>query len=301
MKKILALSTRLLLGGLLVINVIVTEGQPSSSSEEMSEVHQHIIKSKINGVTYHLSVSLPKHYSSMKDLRYPVLYYLDGNVTFPIAFGTRVILDWTGEIEDVIIVGVGYSKLSIIPLMTSRWTDYTPSSNVKTDSSFLGPIGVPAGSLTSGGGPVFLNVLRKEIFPFIETQYKTTDDRGIAGNSFGGLFAGYCLISAPDLFHRYGINSPSFWWDNGYMFPLEKSFSKGNRFLNANVFMSVGSLEGEWMVPKMIAFADSLKHHNYNGLTLTTQLFDNETHVSVIPASISRTLRVLYGVKEKKK
>jgi len=49
-----------------------------------------------------------------------------------------------------------------------------------------------------------LNVLRNEIIPFIDKKYKTTTDCGISGQSFGGLFAGYCLFSAPDLFNRLG-------------------------------------------------------------------------------------------------
>ena len=60
--------------------------------------------------------------------------------------------------------------------------------------------------------------------------------------------------------------------------------------------MSVGSLEGE-MVKLMTDFADSLKTHHYKGLTLNQQIFENENHMSVIPASISRTLRVLYPKK----
>jgi predicted alpha/beta superfamily hydrolase len=141
--------------------------------------------------------------------------------------------------------------------------------------------------------------MKNEIIPFVEKKYKTNGDRGIAGHSLGGLFTAYCLLSEPDLFHRYGINSPSFWWDKNKMFEMEKAFSEKNKNLNAQVFISVGSREGESMVPKMTAFADSLKIHNYNGLILTSQIFDNETHFSVLPSSISRTLRVLYGVKRK--
>lgn len=80
---------------------------------------------------------------------------------------------------------------------------------------------------------------------------------------------------------------------------MENSFVNKNRDLNAKIFISAGSLEPESMVPDMIAFADSLKNRNYKGLTLTSQIFDNETHLSVLAAMISRTIRVLYGVKSK--
>jgi predicted alpha/beta superfamily hydrolase len=115
--------------------------------------------------------------------------------------------------------------------------------------------------LSTGGGPTFLSTFRNEIIPFIDKQYLTTYDRGIFGHSGGGLFAAYCLLTASDLFQRFGIFSPSFWVKNGEMFTLEKSFSNHNNTLNAKVFITVGSLEGD-MVTLMTSFADSLKRHN---------------------------------------
>jgi predicted alpha/beta superfamily hydrolase len=84
---------------------------------------------------------------------------------------------------------------------------------------------------------------------------------------------------------------------DGEMFTMEKSFSKHKNTLNAKVFITVGSLEGD--VTLMMSFADSLKRHNYEGLILTQQIFEDETHFSVWTASLSRGLRVLYGDKKK--
>ena len=149
--------------------------------------------------------------------------------------------------------------------------------------------------MKSGGAADFLKVIRTEIIPLIEKQYRINGDRGIAGHSFGGLFATYCLFSASDIFNRFGINSPSYWWNDKHMFKVEKSFAAQHQTLEARVFMSVGSLEGRSMTPVMTDFADSLKSRNYKGLKLTTHVFEDENHMSVVPAMISRTLRVLYG------
>ena len=81
------------------------------------------------------------------------------------------------------------------------------------------------------------------------------------------------------------------------MFEMEKTFSEHNQSLPVKVFMSVGRMEGNSMTPVMTAFADSLKSRNYKGLNLSTHIFEDETHMSVVPAMISRTLRVLYGIK----
>ncbi len=288
---------------LLVISNYELMGQ-TNSIPTINQKQELILKSKINGTTYHLNISLPQHYSSKDTTHYPALYMLDGGYTFPIAHSARTALDMFSDLEDVIIVGIEYEwEQSLTPWFTERTRDYTPTKNVNFDNdpTYLNIFGLTKGSLISGGGPVFLNVIRKEIIPLIDKEYKTTSERGISGHSFGGLFAGYCLFEAPDLFDRFGINSPSFWWDNKKMFEMEKTFSEHNQSLPVKVFMSVGSMEGSYegnsMTSLMTAFADSLKSRNYKGLNLSTHIFVDETHMSVVPAMISRTLRVLYGIK----
>jgi predicted alpha/beta superfamily hydrolase len=273
--------------------------QAQSSELLINQVQEHILKSKINGNTYHLFVSLPMHYSPLDTIHYPVLYLLDGNYFFPVANAARTMLDFDNEIEQVIIVGIGYSwEYSIEPWTYGRMTDYIPFKDIKIDTSSFWTSFVNGRPLSTGGGPAFLNTLRNEIIPFIDKQYTTTLDRGIFGHSGGGLFATYCLLTTPHLFQRFGIFSPSFWVKDKEMFTMEKSFSNHENILHAKVFITVGSLEGN-MVKLMTSFADSLKRHNYEGLNLTQHIFEDETHFSVWTASLSRGLRVLYGYKKK--
>jgi uncharacterized protein len=266
---------------------------------DMLKMTGNYVKSTINGKTYQLFVSLPKKYNPHDTTRYPVLYFLDGYYSFPIIAPTHVALDYENGIENVIIVSIADSVLGLSKWYLSRLTDLTPSFNASDDSSVLAQMDLPPGIIKSGGGADFLKTLRADIIPSIDKQYKTTNDRGIAGHSLGGLFAAYCLVTAPDLFNRYGINSPSFWWDKKKIFAMEKSFSEKNKSLKARVFMSAGSLE-VGIVPDMNSFADSLKKHNYEGLEISSNIFDNETHSSVIPAMISRNLRALYSYSDSK-
>lgn len=259
----------------------------------------HVLESQINGITYKLEVSLPLHYSADDTLRYPVLYILDGIVGFPIAHSERSAMDSTRRLEDVIIVGIEYDVDRIIAqarTLANRYKDFTISNNpaMDNDPERLNLFGLNEGDMSSGGASDFLDVLKNEILPFIDAEYKTTGDRGITGHSLGGLFVSYALFKAPDLFSRYGINSPSLWWGSGEIFNIEKSFSEQHQDLSAQVFLSVGSMEDESMTSGMTAFADSLNSRNYDGLKLTAHIFEDEDHMSVIPAMISRTLSVLY-------
>lgn len=154
---------------------------------------------------------------------------------------------------------------------------------------------IPQEKLKSGGAELFLNTLQKDLMLFINKNYKTTNNVGLSGHSLGGLFAGYCLIKKPELFKSYGINSPSFWWNNNEIVAIENTFAKQNTTISANVFFSAGALEGEMMIAPMTAFMNALKSHNYQGLRITSQIFEGESHLTVVPACSSRTLKVLFG------
>jgi predicted alpha/beta superfamily hydrolase len=148
--------------------------------------------------------------------------------------------------------------------------------------------------MKSGGAPAFLQTLSSDIIPYVESHYKTNSNRGLFGHSLGGMFAAYCLLTAPDLFQEYSINSPSLWWDNGKLMAMEKAFVTDRRDLTVRIFMSVGALEGPPMVSPLTDFAEVLQAHYPNTL-ITKQVFENETHVSVVASASSRTLKVLYG------
>lgn len=280
--------------------VVFTSTAQTSSIPVINQKQEHVLKSKIDGTTYYLSVSLPMHYSKTDTTHYPVFYILDGGITFPVAHAARTAMDAFGELEDVIIVSIEYDwNQSLSPWMTGRWKDFTPSKDEKMDSNpgYLNGFGLKPGDLSSGGAPTYLEVIKKEIIPLIDKNYKTNNDRGIYGHSLGGLFATYCLLTEPGLFQRYGINSPSLWWNKKEMFKLEKSVSEKNNFLHAKIFMSVGGNEGKMMVEVMNSFADSLRN-DFKDIEITSHVFEDEDHMSVMPANISRTLKVLYGKKE---
>jgi predicted alpha/beta superfamily hydrolase len=269
----------------------------SYAQSEMS--NEHIVKSNFNGKSYQLNVSLPKSYSKLDTLHYPVLYVLDGKFSYHSFNSIREVLDLAREIKDVIIVAIEGEGTTDADWFASRYADFTPSNLPQADTQWAKMMNIPEGKLKSGGAELFLNTLQKDLMPFIDKNYKTTTKQGISGHSLGGLFAGYCLIKKPDLFKNYGINSPSFWWNNNEMVTIENTCAKENTTISANVFFSAGALEGDMMISPMNAFMNALKSHNYKGLQITSHIFEDETHISVVAACSSRTLKVLFGANVK--
>lgn len=259
------------------------------------EIKIHSIKSTFNNKTYELCVSLPKNYSKQDTVHYPVLYVLDGKFSCNYMGSVREVLDLGKEIKDLIIVSIDDSCTTDADWLASRNNDFTPSSMPQIDTLTSKIMNIPEGKLKSGGAELFLSTLQNDLIPFIEKHYKTNSDRGLSGHSLGGLFAGYCLLKKPELFKRYGINSPSFWWNNSEMVRNENDYAGHHQELTAKVFFSVGACEDANMLASFNAFTNAIKSHNYKGLSMTVKIFDGETHLSVVPACSSRTLKVLYG------
>jgi len=281
---------------LLLIFSNTSFGQKLEPKERIVEP-DHTISSSLMGKDYQLYMSFPKSYSTKDTISYPVLYVLDGSIAFPSIKGTKNALDLYGnEIEDVIIVGIG-SGFNTRSWFISRAYDYTTSIDTASDRIMEKQYGVPEGTLKSGGAEEFLKCLKTEIIPFIDKHYKTNTDRGISGHSFGGLFAAWCLINSDGYFTRFGISSPSLWWDNGKLLnqgAIQFTNNKTWELPPSKVFICVGKNEGN-MVPLMEKFKSYLETADYENIDLIWQIFDGESHLSVWPASISKTITTLYG------
>lgn len=262
------------------------------SGFSISGIEQHDLTSKINGLPYRLTVALPFSYSAGDTTHYPVLYMLDGDPNLPLAALIQWNMTYDHEVPNMILVGIGYQAPNFMGTVAYRALDYTPVRDDRADSEMTAN---HHRQMVSGGAPVFLRVMQEEIIPFIEQRYRVSNDRGLAGHSFGGLFAAYVLLNRPELFQRYLISSPSLDWGGEEIGREEARYhAAGHRDLPARVFLSAGGAEPDEMVPDVKKLATVLRERGYPHLMLTERIFEDETHLSVIPFAMSRGIRVLY-------
>jgi predicted alpha/beta superfamily hydrolase len=284
-------SARYLLAALLMLPL------PARSQDArtvaMPATREYVLRSAINGRPYRLHIALPEGYADTDTTRYPVLYILDGNLSFPIATAAHRLLRIFGEVPEVIIVGVSYDAATFMDTFASRWSDYTPSRDSASDASFARQYlaARPGEQLRSGGAAAFLRVLKQEVLPAVEARVRATSDRGLWGHSFGGLFALYVLFEEPGLFARYSINSPSLWWNQRESIAREAAYARTHVALPARVFLSIGDGEGPALFE---TFTSTVAGRGYRQLELQSHVFEGETHTSVVPATFSRSFRFLY-------
>jgi predicted alpha/beta superfamily hydrolase len=281
MKKI-TIYSMLLLACIYVSTAIV-------SAQTKTDTHK--ILSAYNKKEYQLKVLLPENYSANDTLRYPILYVLDGDYSTNLFQSTLHLFSLAPELQDVIIVTIDGVNRSHEQWLASRYYDYTPSSDPQADTAIARFMKTPI--VPSGGADAFLQTLEKQILPWVEQHYKTNADKGLYGHSLGGLFAAHCLLQKPNLFRKYSINSPSLWWRQGEMAKQFAATATANAAIDARVFLSAGKLEGNFMIAPIDAF-EKVINTNFPGIKMNYKIFEDETHVSVVPVTCTRTLKTLY-------
>lgn len=277
----------------LLVAVPASGQQPHAWTSGHSEVHT---LTSASGTNYELVVALPRTYATSRS-QYPVLLILDGDVLFPLAAQIAATLSHE-QIRELIVVGLGAKPIT----REIRVRDFTPTVAPEPGTIEDGP---EDGPRTGGGAEAFLTFIRERVIPFIEANYRTDPiGRGIFGHSYGGLFAVYTLLHAPDTFSRYIVSSPSLWWDQEITLRYEERYARAHRDLRAKVFVGNGELEESSADARSTTFAQltnaaeliaRLSGRGYPSFRLSSHVFAGEAHMTVIPFTLSRGMRALYA------
>ncbi len=222
------------------------------------------------GRHYDLYVKLPEGYSENNDKKHPVIYYTDAMWHVEILSGSAEYI-----MEDAILVGVSWQKDIDENLKketgehVSRYRDYSikKSSNEEHQTKYQ-----------FGQANNHLNFIRNDVIKYVENNYQTDENnRTYFGYSMGGEFGTYVLLAQPDTFKNYILGSPSLHND----IPLLSELKFKHKNLNANVFISYGSLEKELglSVEKLIRM---LKSRNDTSLLLKHVVIEG-SHQTAFP------------------
>lgn len=246
----------------------------------------------VSGRAYQVFVHLPPSYAANPGRKYPVLYVTDADYAFPIIrqIGRRVNLEGP-RVEEFILVGLSYAAGD--DGAASRRRDYTPTPN--------GPSNSPPGTVHGEAAP-YQAYLRDQVKPFIEKRFRADPARSLfLGHSYGSLLGAQILFTEPKMFSGYILGSPSFWFDKGHAFRLEEAYAAAHKDLPARVYMYVGEQEAMRkgdrrynqtvdMVADNRAMERRLLARKYPGLSLKSEVLNDEDHVTVTPRGFTHGL-----------
>lgn len=230
--------------------------------------HEITLESTALGEDRVMSIYLPEGYAD-SEIKYPVLYLLDGETHFYHTCGAVQYLSSNGYMPEMIVVALQN---------IDRNRDFSP---VHVDN-------IP----TSGGADEFLSFISDELKPHIDKLYRTSSYNVLFGHSFGGVFATYSLIEKPGLFDAYISISPFLQFADNYMVTeVEKKL----RLLKKPVsfFMSIGDeppyFEAlEKTSDLFIKKQDPNFHFNY-------EMINTEDHMSNPYISLYKGLRFVFN------
>jgi len=232
----------------------ISANASEKKSYEMPRTHVTPIKNSETKGFNKLYIKLPKGYEENSDTKYPVIYFTDPIYHIEILSTATEFM-----MENVILVGVSWPK----------------GMNLKFEKV-----------------DNYLNFLRKKVIKTIENNYRTDpDNRTYFGYSAGALVGAYILSAQPDTFKNYILGSPAL--SNGpaitpKVFELESNTAKKRKKLNANVFISYGSLEKE-LGKHADEFITMLKNRKDNSLSLQHLVIEGN-HQTAFPLTGVRSV-----------
>ncbi len=268
---------------------------------ELANTFVHELPVNGSGHKHQVWVHIPSSYAQMTKLL-PVVFVTDAGYGFPLVRSISERVGRRGQnIEDFILVGLRLEPSP--PPQVSRSRDYTPSNPL------LDPTANPNhySSSTYGEAQAYRDYVEHQVFPLIAKHYKADMARTVyMGQSYGGLFGAYTLLTKPELFHTYLLGSPSLWFDRRSIWQFEQAYAGKHKDLKARVMMYTGSYEAIKPEPRytqefdltrdMREFESLLKSRNYPGLSITSEVLDDEDHMTMGPSFITRSLlRALPG------
>lgn len=238
----------------------------------------YTLPSTILGQTRRINIYLPPSYAA-GDIRYPVLYLLDGGVQedfLHIAGIASLAADFRG-IREFIVVGIEG---------IDRYHDLTYPTTVDSDRQRLP---------TNGGSAEFRAFLTSEVKPFIEQRFRVTDETVLLGESAAGLFVTETLLRQPGLFSGYIAVSPMLWWDGQSLARqadslLRKPFPPGRR-----LYLTIAD-EGGTMREGVDLLVQALRSSAPAGLDWTFVPMEYETHGTTLHPAALNAVRTLFAI-----
>jgi predicted alpha/beta superfamily hydrolase len=266
-------------GAVLALMIVACSTAPGGATTVISAGEQVTLHSELLGEDRTIFIGLPGSYGSGAE-RYPVLYLTDAQFNFAHLHTTAEFLARTaGIIPEIIVVGVA-NRDRTHDLYATR-ADFKQEDRV---------IPFP----NSGNADQFLEFITKELIPWVEKSYRTSDLRILAGVSAGGNFALHAARVKPAVFQAVMVASPWLAWDDRRELKQLVPFLTSKQMQLKALFLTYAA-EGASMKADIDAVAAALKSRSDTSLRWESRSYPDETHDSTALKSYYDGLRMIFA------
>ncbi len=307
-------------------------GNPVTAGKDLvafPPIETHLIRSKHVRQTFKIQVMRPGRKRG-STTRYPVVYATDGNWTFDMFKSLAYLLQLTDrDAPPFILVGICYPSDFAHAGMQLRVRDFTAppyprwgdnwSEWLKKhyDSGYEGVLLPEPGSKDFHGGEDFRNFIGEELIPFIDAKYETLPgERTYFGHSGGGFFGMYTMLTRPQTFKNYIVSSPGVIYhgegpggvrldNNEFGLQMVRDFAASGKSLDGiKLYLSAGAEEesepavANWRLTSSLErLAKVFKDAAIPGLTLMSEIFPGESHITVWPIAFCHGVQAMLGTR----
>ncbi|MGJ3234031.1 alpha/beta hydrolase [Marivirga sp.] len=236
-----------------------------------------------DSIPYKVSIFLPPAYG-VKDKTYPLLVLTDDFYSFDLSVGIFTAMWIFNQVEEVIVVGIDYTKRNFVEAQRARITEMTPTFAKEIENS--------------GQAKDFASFLDANLIPYMDRNYTIdADDKAFYGHSIGGLFGVYLAIEYPDLFEKLIIGSPSLFWDNKIIFESLKEEEKW-KDSDLDIVTFVGASESENMIANWKEWKAIIENSSAENINIHSEIFEDRGHAGTTVDGLYEGIRYLYGVRK---
>jgi hypothetical protein len=248
----------------------------------------------------HVALAMP----SRVDGPVPLVVLLDGRSMFltAVEYARTVSMVTMGALPPMAIAAVWRDTRDQLEYISTRFRDFTPYEWVlpypfEDDNAMV--------RHGTGGAVGLLDLLVERVVPAVQ-QRIVVRDLAIGGWSLSGLFAAWAWRERPDVFAHLLAMSPSLWWADGRILREPIAARPDSRAFISAGECEEGDMDRVWpqlfahaeqrsaagMVRNAVAFGQRCADAQVD---TDTMVFDDEHHVTLVPASLARGLRHLYA------
>jgi len=276
---------------------------------QVDSVDRYELTDPDSGRTYEIGIALPLSYAAT-DRPYPAVVVLDGNLCFGIALDAASLQSATGEIAELIVVGVGTPRREgLAAHALKRLRDMTPvvprldGAESPVDRLLLQRIAGAGLTPTEafGGADAFLAFLANRLLPFVTGRYRVDVTRlGLFGHSAGGIFTVHALLTPSSPFSHYTAGSFPADWLGDEVTARIAAFRDSGHGRHVRVYYGVGGAElvDEKLGPALrggMQLLERLAAPPVSGIDLALRVYPEETHTSVMASLLSSAFRWHYA------
>lgn len=253
-------------------------------AQEIANVQETTIKSKILNQKRPILIYTPQDYNDNTLTSYDVIYVFDSQ---------------NREEFDLVHSAIGFLNFSKKFIIVGICSPYYQETDYSRPNDYLPkPVNVSFYQLTKNpNSDNFSKYLTDEVFPFINSKYRTTNNNYAIGHSLSASFVLDKFINSTDVFRGYIAISPNFAYDD---YRLANEFSKfdvnslkENKFLYTSQSDEYKTMPEQWNIGYE-KYKDNISQKQDSGkLTLINKEFPEENHWGVYLPSLTFGLKNL--------